>query len=109
MLTAFERASRVALVASVAVITLLQLAFHPDLTPALQGAGIAALVVGAAAGRLRSGGGVGVWVLVAPLAPALLRALTGREGPVLDLVWMAGLAGALLTAAPRPVWSIAPA
>ncbi len=94
----FERASKIALVASVAAITGLQLAIHPDLTPALQWAGIAALVAGALMGRLPSSAGVAAWVLVAPLAPAILRALTGREGPVLDLVWMAGLAGALLSA-----------
>jgi hypothetical protein len=105
----FERASRIALVASVAVVTALQLAFHPDLTPALQRAGLAAFAAGLLLGRLRSGGGIAFWVVAAPLAPALLRALTGREGPVLDLVWMAGLAGALLSAAPRPVWSLPPA
>jgi hypothetical protein len=106
---AFERASKLALVASVAGITVFQLAFHPDLTPALQRAGIAALVAGLLVGHLASGAGVGVWVVAAPLAPAVLRALTGREGPVLDLVWMAGLAGALLRAAPRPAWSLPPA
>jgi len=35
VVVAFERASRIALVASVAAITLFQLAFHPDSTPAL--------------------------------------------------------------------------
>jgi len=104
----FEGASKIALVASVAAITGLQLAFHPDLTPALQRAGIAALVAGALMGRRASGSGVAVWVLAAPLAPAVLRALTGREGPVLDLVWMAGLAGALLSATSIRTWSLPP-
>jgi hypothetical protein len=108
VVSAFGRASRVALVASVAVITLFQLAFHPDLTPALQWAAIAALVAGLLAGPLASGLGVAVWVVAAPLAPALLRAATGREGPVLDLVWMAGLAGALVRSAPRTRWSLPP-
>src|SRR6266540_6192204 len=101
VVAAFERASRLALVASVAVITAFQLAFHPDLTPALQRAGLAMFVAGLLVGRLASGWGVGIWVVAAPLAPALLRLLTGREGPVLDLIWMAGLAGALLRAEPR--------
>lgn len=109
MTAVFERASRLALVTSVAAITVLQLAFHPDLTPALRWAGVAALVAGVLVGPLRSGLGVAVWIVAAPLSPALLRRLTGLEGPVLDVVWMAGLAGALLRAAPRPVWHLPPA
>jgi hypothetical protein len=104
----FERASRIALVASVAAITLFQLAFHPDLTPALQRAGLAALALGLLAGPFASGAGIAAWVVVAPLAPALLRLTTGREGPVLDVVWMAGLAGALLRASLVARWSLPP-
>jgi hypothetical protein len=85
-----------------------ELAFHPDLTPALRTAGMAALVAGALTGGRLSGSGVAAWVLVAPLAPAVLRALTGREGPVLDLVWMAGLAGALLRATSARTWNLPP-
>jgi len=105
----FERASRIALVASVAAITAFQLLFHPDLTPALRWAGIAAFAAGVLAGPVSSGVGVAVWVVMAPLAPALLRRATGLEGPVLDVVWMAGLAGALLRVAPRTVWTLPPA
>jgi hypothetical protein len=104
----FERASRIALAASVAVIPLFQLAFHPDLTPALRWAGVVALALGALVGPLASGAGVAVWVAVAPLAPALLRLATGREGPVLDVVWMAGLAGALLRAGVGRPWNLPP-
>ena len=108
MTAAFERASKIALVASVAAITLFQLAFHPDLTPALQWAGLGALVLGALVGPLASGLGIAFWIAVAPLAPALLRLATGREGPVLDVVWMAGLAGALLRSGGRAGWSLPP-
>ena len=108
MVDVFERASRVALVASIATITVFQLAFHPDLTPALQWAGIGALLLGALVGPLTSGLGVAVWIAAAPLAPALLRLATGREGPVLDIVWMAGLAGALLRAGLTARWSLPP-
>ena len=108
MVAVFERASRIALVASVAVITIFQLAFHPDLTPALQWAGLGALVLGAVVGPLASGLGIAFWIAVAPLAPALLRLATGREGPVLDVVWMAGLAGALLRTGARAGWSLPP-
>ena len=109
MVAVFERASRIALVASIAAITAFQLLFHPDLIPALRWAGIAAFAAGVLAGPLSSGVGVAAWVVMAPLAPALLRRATGLEGPVLDVVWMAGLAGALLRVAPRPVWSLPPA
>jgi len=108
VVVSFERVSKIALVASVAAITGLQLAFHPDLTPALQGAGLAALVAGALLGPRQSGSGVAAWVLVAPLAPAVLRVLTGREGPVLDLVWMGGLAGALLRTTSMRTWNLPP-
>ena len=108
MVAFFERASRIALVASVATITILQLALHPDLTPALQWAGLGALVLGALVGPLASGAGIAAWIVVAPLAPALLRLATGREGPVLDVVWMAGLAGALLRAGAGAGWSLPP-
>jgi hypothetical protein len=108
VVAAFERASRLALVASVAAITVFQLAFHPDLTPALQRAGIAALALGLLVGPFASGAGVAAWIVVAPLAPALLRLTAGREGPVLDIVWMAGLAGALLRAGVRPRWHLPP-
>lgn len=108
MVAVFERASRIALVASVAAITLLQLAFHPDLTPALQWAGLGALVLGVLVGPLASGLGVAAWIALAPLAPALLRVATGREGPVLDVVWMAGLAGALLRAGIGARWNLPP-
>ena len=108
MVAVFERASRIALVASIAAITLFQLAFHPDSTPALQWAGLGALLLGALVGPLASGLGVAAWIAVAPLAPALLRLATGREGPVLDTVWMAGLAGALLRAGVGAGWSLPP-
>ena len=36
------------------------------------------------------------WVAMAMLSPAVLRAITSREGPVLDLFWMAGLSASLL-------------
>ena len=108
MVAVFERASRIALVASVTAITLFQLVFHPDSTPALQWAGLGALLLGALVGPLASGLGVAAWIAVAPLAPALLRLATGREGPVLDGVWMAGLAGALLRAGVGAGWSLPP-
>ena len=108
MVAVFERASRIALVASVAAIAVLQLTFHPDLTPALRGAGIAALTLGLLLGSRPMGIGVAVWAAAGVLAPALLRLATGREGPVLDLVWMAGLAGALLRATSRSAWNLPP-
>ena len=108
MVAVFERASRIALVASIGAITLFQLAFHPDSTPALQWAGLGALALGVLIGPLASGLGVAFWIAAAPLVPALLRLATGREGPVLDVVWMAGLAGALLRGSAVSGWSLPP-
>jgi hypothetical protein len=46
------------------------------------------------------------WLLAASIAPTFLRLLAGREGPVLDLVWMAGLAGGLLRVMPWSRWAL---
>ena len=46
------------------------------------------------------------WLFVAAMAPALLRLLAGREGPVLDIVWLAGLAGALLRTTQWSRWTM---
>jgi hypothetical protein len=101
-----ERTSRAAVVASVFLLVALQLSVHTDLTPVLLGLSLAAFVTGWLTGRRSATASIGVWLFLAPLAPATLRALTGREGTVLDLVWMSGLAGSLLRATPWSTWSL---
>src|SRR5688572_30188612 len=49
-----------------------------------------------------------VWLLAAPLAPAALRLITNREGPVLDMFWMAGLSAMLLRRVSWSSWSVPP-
>ena len=80
---------------------------HPDQTWQLRLAGMGAFVLGWFASR--SGGGVAVQtacLLAAPLAPAVLRGLTGREGPVLDLVWMSALTASLVRGTAWTAWSM---
>src|SRR5262245_8861613 len=48
------------------------------------------------------------WVVAAMFAPALLRAVTSREGPVLDLFWMAGLSASLIRTASWSRWTLPP-
>jgi hypothetical protein len=96
-----ERASKAAAVASVLAILLLTLVVHPDMTWLLRGLAVVALVAGWFVFSLplriaRPAGHPFLWLFVAAIAPALLRLLAGREGPVLDIVWMAGLSGAML-------------
>jgi hypothetical protein len=99
-----ERISKVATLASVAGIVLIQLAAHPDLTLTLRLLAVAAIAVGWLGAR-------GTWsaallLMSAPLAPAVLHLLTGREGPVLDVVWMAGLAAVLVGSADWRRWHL---
>ncbi|HLG57717.1 MAG TPA: O-antigen ligase family protein [Vicinamibacterales bacterium] len=100
-----ERVSKTAAASSILLILLLALAVHPDMTWTLRVLSAAALVAGwLAATPSRSF--IHIWVFLAPLAPACLRLLAGREGPVLDVVWMAGLAGGLLRVTPWSRWAL---
>ena len=103
-----ERASKTAATTSVLLILALMLAVHPDMTWLLRGLTVAALVSGwfAFAFRFPPAGQPIFWLFVAAIAPALLRLLAGREGPVLDVVWMAGLAGSLLRTTRWSRWTI---
>src|SRR5262245_61684319 len=94
-----EHASKTAANTSVLLILVLMLVVHPDMTWLLRGLTLVALVTGWLAMALpfrfaAPAGQTIFWLFAAAVAPALLRLLAGREGPVLDLVWMAGLAGA---------------
>ena len=74
----------------------------------LRGLTVVALVSGwfAFAIRFPPAGQTIFWLFVGAIAPALLRLLAGREGPVLDIVWMAGLAGALLRTTQWSRWAM---
>ena len=103
-----ERASKTAATTSVLLILALMLAVHPDMTWLLRGLTVVALVSGwfAFAIRFPPAGQTIFWLFVGAIAPALLRLLAGREGPVLDIVWMAGLAGALLRTTQWSRWAM---
>jgi hypothetical protein len=103
-----ERASKTAATTSVLLILALTLAVHPDMTWLLRGLTLSALVAGwfAFAFRFPPAGQIIFWLFVAAIAPALLRLLAGREGPVLDIVWMAGLAGSLLRTTQWSKWTM---
>ncbi|HEY1305369.1 MAG TPA: O-antigen ligase family protein [Vicinamibacterales bacterium] len=101
-----ERLSKTLAAASVLLIVLLLLAFHPDLTPALRMVTIAAIVMGAAVSRHLQSRAFVCWVVCAMLAPAILRALTAREGPVLDLFWMGGVSASLLRFSSWSRWKL---
>ena len=106
-----ERASKAAATTSVLLILALMLAVQPEMTWLLRGLTVAALVAGWFIGALglRVAAPLGhpfFWLFVAAIAPALLRLLAGREGPVLDIVWMAGLAGSLLRTTEWSRWTM---
>ena len=106
-----ERASKTAATTSVLLILALMLAVHPDMTWLLRGLTVAALVGGWFVFALGLGfvapvGQAIFWLFVAAIAPALLRLLAGREGPVLDIVWLAGLAGSLLRTTQWSRWTM---
>src|SRR5688572_11348922 len=104
-----ESASKIAATTSVALILALTLVVHPDATWLLQVLAVVAFAAGWLAARLPIpawAGPVQIWLLVASIAPAFLRLLAGREGPILDVVWMAGFAGALLSTAGWRRWAM---
>ena len=103
----FEAYSKRAAIAALLAITALQLALHPDMIWPLRAIGVAAFAIGwfgPAQGRHLHLS----WLLVAPLAPALVLQLTGRQGPMVDVLWMAGLTGSVLRAVPWSAWSFPP-
>ena len=95
-----ERASKTAAATSALLILALMLVVHPDMTWLLRGLTVAALVAG------WWGSDLTPWLFGAAVAPALLRLLAGREGPVLDIVWMAGLTGSLLRSLTWSRWTM---
>jgi O-antigen ligase len=102
----FERISKNAAVIAVIAIALAQIGIHPDMTPALQVLATLAIAAGwLAAGASREWVHA-AWVVLALLSPALLRLAAGREGPVLDVFWMAGLTASLLRTSPWSRWSL---
>jgi hypothetical protein len=103
-----EHASKLAATTSVLLILALMLVVHPDMTWLLRGLTVAALVAGWFVRlHLTAPAGQAIfWLFVAAIAPAPLRLLAGREGPVLDIVWMAGLAGSLLRTTQWSRWTM---
>jgi len=91
-----ERISKTAAAASIALIVVLLLVIHPDITPALRVLTIAAIVAGVLTPRSRRSTVHTAWIVAGMLSTPILRALTSREGPILDLFWMAGLTASLL-------------
>ena len=101
-----ERASKTAATSSVLLILRLVLAVHPDMTWLLRALSVAAFVAGWSSPRRRRAHSFTSGCSSRRLAPAFLRLLAGREGPVLDIVWMAGLAGGLLRVTPWSRWTM---
>jgi hypothetical protein len=96
-----EHVSKIAATTSVLLILALTLAIHPDITWLLRVLAVAGFV-----GGWLMGARAPAWLLVGAIAPALLRLLAGREGPLLDIVWMAGLAGGLLRVGQWTQWAM---
>ena len=105
-MTTLERLSKAAVALSIVLIIALQLALHPDMTWLLRALTSFSLIFGWLSGRMAGQRSHTMWLVIAPLAPAALLALAGREGPVVDLVWMAGLTGALLRTQSWSRWSV---
>jgi hypothetical protein len=102
----FDTVSKTAAIVSVLAILFLQLAFHPDMTPALLLLSLVAAVAGWIGARVFPRSIDGWWVLLAILAPGPLRLLVGREGSVLDVFWMAGLTASLLRTSSWTEWTL---
>jgi hypothetical protein len=101
-----DRLSKAAVALSIVLIIALQMALHPDMTWLLRALTSFSLIFGWLSGRMAGQRSHTMWLIIAPLAPAALLAVAGREGPVVELVWMAGLTGAMLRTLPWSKWSI---
>ncbi len=99
-----ETISKRLALASLLSITAVQMAVHPDATTTLRAMTIAAFVTGWVGARAAAP----AWLLAASLIPAVLRLIFDREGPVLDMFWMAGLSALLLRRVSRSSWSVPP-
>src|SRR5688572_20788557 len=94
-----ERVSKAAATTSVLLILMLMLAVHPDATWLLRVLTLVAFAAGWSTSTQ-----LPRWLFLAAIAPAFLRLAAGREGPMLDIVWMAGLSGGLLRVSPWSRW-----
>lgn len=101
-----EAVSKGASLASVVLILLLQLGLNPDITWSLRALAAAAMIVGWGLPIVAPDAIGAVWLFAAPLVPAIVGRLAHREGPVLDLVWMAGLAASLIRTTNWSRWSL---
>jgi hypothetical protein len=101
-----EKISKSLAIVSVIAIAILQIGVNPDMTPLLQTLATLALVAGWLAAGSSSETIHAAWVFTALLAPAVLRVVAGREGPVLDVFWMAGLTASLLRTTSWSRWSL---
>ncbi len=101
-----EPIGKAAAIVSTLAIVFLQLAFHPDMTPLLRVLMLAALIAGWLGARALPRSNHALWVMLAILSPGPLSRLSGREGSVLDLFWMAGLTASLLRTSSWTQWSI---
>jgi hypothetical protein len=101
-----ERISKSAAIVSVIAITALQIGVNPDMTPLLQTLATLAVVAGWLAAGTSSETIHAAWVFTGLLAPAVLRVVAGREGPVLDVFWMAGLTASLLRTTSWSRWAL---
>ncbi|MBI2828066.1 MAG: O-antigen ligase family protein [Acidobacteria bacterium] len=108
MTTSVEAATKIATVASAILIVSVQLGVNPDATWALRTIGSFMFVAGWLSGRFSRQWFPALWVAGAVLAPAVLRLFAQREGPVLDLAWMAGAVGYLARTVPWSRWNLPP-
>jgi len=104
--TTLDRLSKAAVALSILIIIALQMALHPDMTWLLRALTSFSLIFGWLSGRMAGQRSHTMWLIVAPLAPAALLAVAGREGPVVELVWIAGLTGAMLRTISWSKWAI---
>ena len=99
-----ERLSKALAASSVIGIVLVALVAHPDLTWPMRLAVVAGLAAGWFASATRASEVQATCLLAAPLLPAMLRGLTGKEGPVLDLLWMAPLTTSIVRTTAWSQW-----
>jgi hypothetical protein len=104
----FERLSKRAACLSSILIAGLLIGLHPDMTATLRVICTLALVAGWLSAGTSRPWVITAWAAAAVLAPAPLRLLAGREGPALDVFWMAGLTASLMRTTAWGGWTLGP-
>ena len=99
-----DKLTKRAVLVTVPVLAALQVAVSGDESLTLRIAALAAFAAGWIASRRTKA--LAAWMLLAPLAPALVFRALGTQGMIADVVWMSGLSASLVRTTSWNEWAL---